>query len=215
MKKLTLVFGAFAMVAIIGCSESTVATDSDKQDNNSSGFGTSGVSAGYQSPIHLKKTGEMIQDKPLTVIDFTAEVAQPIDGLASEGVTYSYTVGGNPSTAGMYGWYAAGPGDFYDPPMFESNGTGTLSITFDQPTDIVEFAVIISSTGFVAGGATVEVYGPNGKLRDTYVLDLDSSPFYSGAWFSYTKNAVKEVRITNNVAFEYAVDNITFHQGEE
>ena len=213
MKNLKLVLGVAAMVAMIGCSESTVDVASTQQDNGSN-FRASGVPATYQSPLVLKKSGDMVQDKQLTVVDFTAEGAQLIDGLSSQGVSYTY------STAG-YGWYgvgAAGTGDFYDGLMFLSDdGNGTLCITFDQPTDIVEFAVIISQTVAEAGGAIVDVYGPSGQLRGSYNVDLAPSPFWAGAWFSYTKNAVKSVCITKKsgtFASQYAVDNITFHQGE-
>jgi len=215
MKQLSLIFGVFAAVAIIGCSEATKPADS-QTEQSTNGFRASGVDASYQGPVKLKETGEMLLGKPLTVVDFTAETAQPIDGLSSQGVSYSYTVGGVPSTSGIYGAFAAGTGDFYAAPMFQSFGNGVLTITFDQPTDIVEMALIASQTGDVTAGFTVEVYGPNDKLRGSFDVDLASSPFWSGAWFSYTKNAVKWVRITKNTnaAFEYAVDNITFHQGE-
>ena len=214
MNKLTLMIGALAMLALVGCSESSVDADSDTQGIE---FRDNGIGSDYRGPVQMKKTGDMLQDKPLTVIDFTEESAQSIDGLSSEGVSYTYTVGGTSSTAGRYGTSGAGTGDYYAPPMFESNGNGVLCVTFDKPTQYVSMALILSTTVSTTGGFTVDVYGPNGKLRGSYDVDTEPAPFWSSAEFEYDKNAVKKVCITKNAnnAGEYAVDNITFHAGDD
>ena len=87
-------------------------------------------------------------------------------------------------------------------------------MTFDQPTQVVQFGVAINVGGVRDEAVTVEVYGPNNKLREIIDMDLAPAPFFAGGWFSYEKDAVKKVCVTfNGPGSRFAVDNLTFHKG--
>ena len=219
MKTLLGLIGAFAFVALVGCSESAVDADSSTQQTVNDWVLPDGATTPTVTPTVRHKSGDMVQDKPLTVIDYDGYTSYPIDGESEEGVSYTYTINGSSSTSANFGQTGPNTGDYYEPPMIVGSmgsQTGELCITFDQPTDIVEFAVVVNRTIDLDEAVTVDVYGPNNKLRGTYVLDLETAPTWASAWFTYDKNAVKKVCITFDGPYSgWAFDNLTFHQGND
>jgi hypothetical protein len=67
-------------------------------------------------------------------LTFDELAPQPADGLSFMGVTFGFTVGGNPSTDARYG--GSGPGQicFVQDPSLEGDAAGTLQLDFAVPT---------------------------------------------------------------------------------
>jgi hypothetical protein len=95
----------------------------------------------------------------------------------------------------------------------EGSTNGTLTITFDKPTQVVGFGVALSSVGSIfSPGFTVDVIGPNGESRG--VFDIDTNPLvsFSEGYFSYDKNAVKQLVVTFYGPSRFALDNLSYHK---
>src|SRR5438045_2798528 len=75
-----------------------------------------------------------------TLITFDELPPQPVDGLAFQGVAFSFTIAGVPSTDATFN--APGPTtSILTSPLLEGNAAGILTFDFDQPTSLVEFSV--------------------------------------------------------------------------
>jgi len=63
-----------------------------------------------------------------------------VDGLSTQGVTFFFTVFGDPSPDAAVG-LDIGPGDtpLITPPIIEGDATGLLTLIFDPPVEFVEF----------------------------------------------------------------------------
>ena len=151
--------------------------------------------------------------KPLTTLEFDELPFQPVNGLSIEGVTFAFTLNGHPFNDANYNSFGPGPGPFVQCPCLEGNTRGTLTITFDKPTTIVEFGVGLSTTVPLATGFTVDVIGPSGKSRGVFPVATSPAPTFTGAQFSYSGAAVSQVVITFNsaAAGRFVIDNLTYH----
>ena len=175
-----------SMLIVVGCSDTATDVQSSDQSIEAWAGGTDSH-VPYTGPVRSHKTGETVMGKPLTVIEFNELPNQPVHGLNSNGVTYEFTVNGNPSNAARYRAGGPSPGPYVQPPVLEGPQSGRLCMTFDQPTQVVQFGVAINVGGVRDEAVTVEVYGPNNKLREIIDMDLAPAPFFAGGWFSYEK----------------------------
>ena len=152
--------------------------------------------------------------KPLTTLAFDEVPFQPVDGLSVKGVNFAFDIGGVPSTDARYNAFGPGPGPFVQCPCMEGRTTGTLTITFDKPTQVVAFGAALSTGASLSPGFTVDVIGPNGKSRGVFNVATSPAPAFTGAQFSYSKNAVKQLVVTFNsgAASRFAIDNLSYHQ---
>ena len=161
--------------------------------------------------------GPVLAAKPLTVLTFDEIPFQPVDGLNHNGVSFGFQIGGVLSTDAYY--HSGGPGQttYVQDPSLEGNAAGTLTLTFDQPTTVIEFGVVLSTFMPLPAGVTVDLYRPGkGMLRETVPLATSPMPFWTEGLFSYTGPAVKTVVVTFDSvnAGRFALDNLTFHKGK-
>jgi hypothetical protein len=161
--------------------------------------------------------GPVFAEKPLTTLTFDEIPFQPVDGLSFNGVHFGFQIGGASSTDANYN--SAGPGQitYVNDPSLEGDAAGTLTLTFDQPTTVVEFGVALSTLQSLPAGVTVDLHRPGrGLLRQTISLSTSPNPSFTEGLFSYTGPAVKTVVITfdSASASRFALDNLDFHKGK-
>ena len=161
--------------------------------------------------------GPVLAQKPLTTLTFDEISMQPVDGLNFKGVTFGFQIMGVPSLDARY--YASGPGQikYVQDPSLEGNASGTLTLTFDQPTTVVEFGVALNTGAPLPAGATVDLYRPGkGWIRQTIPLTTSPIIAWTEGLFSYSGPAVKTVVITFDwlIASRFALDNLKFHKGK-
>lgn len=215
MKKLMGLFAAVSIMAVIGCSDTGVSTVSNdvQGTHDATAWTTPANAPTYTGPLAVSKLNGMLMGKPLTTIVFTEVPFQVANGLHVNGVTFSYTVNGVASNDAYFNTGGPSPGPYVAPPVLEGGTGGVLKITFDEPTDVVEFGFAISRDDIVSDAITVNVIGPNNKSRGVFVVEGTPAPLFTGGMFTYTKNAVKALEITfSQSATRFAIDNLVFHQ---
>lgn len=161
-----------------------------------------------------------LAEKPLTTLTFGELPSQPVNGLSFNGVTFGFQIGGVPSTDARYG--SGGPGStlYVQDPSLEGNAFGTLTLTFDQPTTVLEFGIARSCFGCtLVPGVAVELFKPGAPDRSYGVTTMTTSPHgsFSEALFSYSGPAIQKAVITfpsPGAASRFAFDNLRFHQGK-
>jgi hypothetical protein len=158
--------------------------------------------------------------KPLTTLTMDELPLQPVDGLSFNGVTFGFQIGGAPSTDAHYHAFGPGTTTFVQDPSLEGNPNGTLTLSFDQPTTVLEFGIARSCFCTLTPGISVELFKPGAANRSRGVMTMTTSPVvsFSEAHFSYSGPAVKTAVITfpsAGIALRFALDNLTFHQGED
>jgi hypothetical protein len=147
-------------------------------------------------------------------LDFSELPFQPVDGLSYMGVTFHFSIGGNPSTEASYNPYGAGITTFVQDPSLEGDATGILTLDFEpEPTDQLQFGLALSTGLPLAPGFTVELFdtGP----ASLGVTPVDTSPLvvFSEAQFSYSGSPISRAVIDfeEDSAERFAMDNVTFH----
>jgi hypothetical protein len=145
--------------------------------------------------------------RPTTTLTFSEpELLDPVvHGLHYRGLTFGFTVGGEPSPDIRYRGY----GPRYPDYALEGASGGTLTLTFDRPTRVLDFEVAQNSfTGPLSPGATIELFKPNGRSRGSSSVDT-SLTFAS---YSYEGKGVGRAVITFNTAStRFAIDNLTYN----
>jgi hypothetical protein len=165
----------------------------------------------------------------LTTVHFDELAFQPVDGLTFKGVTYKFTDSlGNPSTDANF--HGGGPGCGFPntnptivcDPSLEGDATGTLTLTFARPTNVLKFGVAVSCFAcFFSDGAHIVLYRVGPSPIST---DIATSPPYccysgfSENLFSYSvpgvTGAVYKAVITfpeGGVSYlRFALDNLQY-----
>ena len=160
----------------------------------------------------IMTAGPVLAKKPLTTLTFDdPPPMQPANGLNVNGVTFGFQSGD--------AWYhGVGPVTTYiQTPNLEGDAAGTLTLTFDQPTTVVEFGVALWTSATLPAGATVNLYRPGkGWLRQTIALATSADPMFTEGRFIYSGPAVKTVVITfdSQNAPRFMLDNLVFHKGK-
>ena len=162
-------------------------------------------------------TGGAQSGPPVFTQTYSPADPVPCEGLALDGVTYSFTVGGAPSLD-CVARTMVGPGttDNIEAPNVEGTSAGILHLTFDVPTTVFGFGVarsIVVPDAFVSDRVIVDLFRPGaGLLREELTLDPTSDPTFTGGRFEYRGPAVKTVTIAfvNPPVTRFAVDNVTY-----
>jgi hypothetical protein len=157
--------------------------------------------------------------KPLTTLTMDELPFQPADGLSFSGVTFGFQIGGASSTDAHYNAFGPGATEFVQDPSLEGNSNGALTLSFDQPTTVLEFGIARSCICTLSPGVSVELFKPGAAGRSRGVMTMTTSPVvsFSEAHFSYSGPAVQTALITfpsPGLASRFALDNLSFHQGE-
>lgn len=172
-------------------------------------------------------------DKPLTTIDYTEFCTEdklcipqyiPDQGLKVKGVTFlarpdasdkfAFATYGDPTFLPGGGIPANAPNRILENPVLSGSGAMKLTLTFDKPTNVVNFAVAVPKSE-PAGTVQVTLFKPGtpGRVRlqkviQPYVPGQNNA--FLGAQFAYDKAAVKYVEIVFSQPF--ALDNLQFHE---
>lgn len=157
--------------------------------------------------------------KPVTTLTFTELPVQPVDGVSVSGVTFGFEIGGVSSADANYGGFGPGSITFVQDPSLEGNSGGVLTLTFDRPTTVLEFGIARSCICTLTPGVSVELFKPGAADRSRGVMSMTTRPvaIFSEAHFSYSGPAIQTAVITfpsPEVAPRFALDNLTFQQGE-
>jgi hypothetical protein len=157
--------------------------------------------------------------KPVTTLTFDEVPFQPVNGLSVSGVTFGFQIGGIPSSDANYNAFGPGATTFVQDPSLEGNAAGVLTLTFDQPTTVLEFGLARSCICTLTPGVSVELFKPGAAGRSRQVISLTTSPLvsFSEAMFSYSGPAIQTAVISfpsAGLALRFAFDNLTFHQGK-
>jgi len=97
----------------------------------------------------------------------------PIDGKTVQGVTFSFTVEGIPSTDAAVG-LNPGPEDtpLITPPNIEGDAAGLLTLIFDPPVSSVSFDFALNSSDEdILDGATISIFDESNNLLGTASAD--------------------------------------------
>lgn len=163
-------------------------------------LGSTGVSAGNPEAGSIQR------------LTFDELPFQPVDRLSFRGVTFNFTVGSSPSLDANYN--SGGPGQlvFVQDPSLEGNATGVLTLTFNEPTNVLAFGAALARGGTLRTGFTVELFAPDGHSRSITAVRTRSLRGFTEGRFSYTGLAVKRAVIQFNlyVAPRFAFDNLSY-----
>lgn len=136
---------------------------------------------------------------------------QPVDGLSYLGVNFAFAVNGQPSTDAHYNAFGPGQIRYVQDPSLEGNASGTLTITFDNPTPTLQFGVALSTTNTLDSGCQVQLFDSDSLPLATYDVVTSRIVSFSESRFSYNGRRVSQVVITFYApAGRFALDNLTY-----
>ncbi len=137
-----------------------------------------------------------------------------VNGLTVNGVSFAYTVGGNPLNGAVI--IDGGPGvtNNVNPPNIVSvgNNTGTLTITLPGAVNLFGYGYAILNTIPVTNATTISVFSgvtPLGSLSYNGVPDPDFTGGFAGIQSTIPFNRV-QVNFNSAAAPAFALDNIRF-----
>jgi hypothetical protein len=172
-------------------------------------------------------------DKPLTTIEYTEFCTKdglcipqfiPDQGLKVGSVTYrarpdasdtfAFATYGDPTFLPGGGIPANPSNRMLNNPVLSGSGAMTLTLTFDKPTNVVNFSAAVAASQ-PAGTVKVTLFKPGtpGRIRQQTIIQPNvpgQGNAFLGAQFAYNKAAVKYVEIV--FAQPFALDNLQFHE---
>ena len=169
---------------------------------------------GLWCSLSLAVAAPAVAERPLTTLTFDELSAQPVQGLSVNGVTFGFTIAGVASADAVYAGAGPGTTTWIQDPSLEGSAFGTLTLTFDQPTTVLEFGVARVCICTLPEGAAVELFRP-GAERSFATLTTATSPLisFSEALFSYRGPAIQRAVITfpsPELADRFSLDNLRF-----
>jgi len=125
------------------------------------------------------------------------------NNLHTSGVLFGFS-GGSAVYNGSVG--TSGSAALVSDPLLLGDTSGTLTLTFDFPTDFLQFDIAMASGSFIQNAYTVAIPGTAPLSGDTAPILIISagSFFYSGTPFS------QAVLSFSNAAPQFGLDNLTF-----
>jgi hypothetical protein len=146
-------------------------------------------------------------------LTFDEIAATPANGVHLDGVRFGFSVAGKASTNATYGGLGPGVTKFVSDPSLEGDATGTLTLTFDKPTKLLQFGAVLDATGTLTPGFTVNLFDKTGASLGTIpVTTKKHGTPLSEALFKKTGVAIKKAVITFDGvdAPRFALDNLTY-----
>ena len=160
--------------------------------------------------VLMSLSGTAWAGMPATTLTFDELPEQPANGLTVKGVTFAAT-----DTT----YHGAGPGEitWVQDPSLEGPATTSLTLTFDQPTTLLQFGVARGCICTLAVGASVELFAPGSGARSS-IHTVATTPVisFSEGLFSYSGPAIQRAIVTfpaPDLAGRFSLDNLTFHRG--
>lgn len=138
---------------------------------------------------------------------------QPVDGLNYKGVTFGFTVGGNPSTDAVYNDIGPGSITYLQDSSLEGNAAGTLTLDFDMPTNQLAFGVALNTFYAAKPGYIVQLFNKSLVSLGIYSKDTNPLMIWSEGLFNYSGTPVSRAVIgfNNQLANRFAFDNLKFN----
>src|SRR5258707_2344898 len=102
---------------------------------------------------------------------------QPVNGLFFNGVTFHFSIGGNPSLDANYNTGSGGNEQYVQDPALEGNSSGTLTLDFASQTTGLQFGVARSFSGAMTPGLQVSLF--DGSLNSLGTFNLNTSVFFT------------------------------------
>ena len=136
---------------------------------------------------------------------------QPVNGLSYKGVTFGFTIDGNPSTDAVYSDVGPGLITFLQDTTLEGNSAGILTLDFAQPTDMLQFGIALNSFYPAMPAYNVQLFGES----LAWVANLSQNTYPLIVWsedlFSYSGTPITRAIIDFNeqAAGRFALDNLT------
>jgi hypothetical protein len=141
---------------------------------------------------------------------------QACEGLNLNGVVYSFTIAGTPSSDCQAGT-VTGPGttNNISAPNIEGNAAGVLTLTLDHPATTVGFGYALDTFTPQPNGVTVDLFGPGASgLRRVVSLNATNDPSFVGGRFNYAGPAVSRFSVefagAGALFPRFAIDNLTY-----
>ena len=144
-------------------------------------------------------------------LNFGELPTQPVNGLTYSGVTFGFTVGGNPSADAVYNGIGPGSIAYLQDPTLEGNAAGILTLDFVQPTTLLQFGVALNSFNPVTAAYSVQLF--DASLSPLATLSGSTYPvvLWSEDLFSYSGTPIGRAVLAFNAqsATRFAVDNLS------
>lgn len=146
----------------------------------------------------------------------------PANGVTVNGVTFGFTIGGQPSTQAVYNGNGPGVTRYTTPPQLvgpiTASAPAVLSLTFATPTTALSFGLAANATTTLTNAATVRLFNEANALIGTFPLTLAPQVGFSNfaeVLFTYTGAAAKRAELTFSGvgASAFAFDNLTYQTG--
>jgi hypothetical protein len=126
-----------------------------------------------------------------------------VNNLHTSGVLFGFS-GGSAVYNGSVG--TSGSAALVSDPLLMGDTSGVLTLTFDAPTNFLQFDIAMASGNFIQDAYTVTIPGTGPISGDTapILVISEGSFFYSGTPFS------QAVISFSNAAPQFGLDNLTF-----
>lgn len=138
---------------------------------------------------------------------------QPVNGLTYQGVTFGFTIGGNPSTDAVYAGIGPGSIAYLQDTTLEGNAAGVLTLDFAQPTDLLVFGVALNSFEAVTAAYSVTLFDASLSALGTFSQNTYPVVLWSEDLFSYSGTPISRAVMAFNGQFagRFAVDNLSLN----
>src|SRR3989338_6160285 len=150
-----------------------------------------------------------------TTLTFGEVPFQSVNGLTVQGVTFTFTVGGSPSTDAFYNSGGPGVTTYISDPSLEGNSAGVLTLDFAAPTTVLQLGAALSNFGTFNPGFTVQLFDASLAPIGTFPITTNSITSFTEGQFSYnnTNAPVKRARISFDPnGPRFVLDNLTYNQ---
>jgi len=135
---------------------------------------------------------------------------QPVNGLTFKGVTFHFTIAGNPSSDANYHGSNGGIETYVQDPSLEGNALGTLTLDFVAPTAGLQFGVARNMGGALTPGLQVSLYDASLSPLGNYSLNTSVHNTFSEGQFNSALTIGRAVLTFPNAgaATRFAIDNL-------
>lgn len=146
------------------------------------------------------------------IIRFDELPTQPVNGVSLNGATFTFTIGGVPSTDATFN-SSIGPGATpgIHPPTLTGNANGLLTIDFAAPVNHVSFNIALLA-GPLTPGAIVLLFDPSLSPAGSVNVDTPVPPGFLTAEgvFDYTGAPLSRIVIDPQFNTLFALDDLVF-----
>ncbi len=147
------------------------------------------------------------------LIGFDELPTQSADGVNISGVTFGFSLGGNPSAGATYNAELPVATTYLNDRVLLGPLAGVLTLQFAAPTPTLQFGFVLNTLDPQQPGAFVELFDASLQSLGSMPVDSDTLMMFSEGQFTYSGIAVSRAQIsfnTNAAADTFAIDNLQF-----